>query len=534
MKISKFFLGLGLVMMLFMSNSRAQPKQKKPNIVFLFADDWGRYASIYNEWDDRAGVNSVINTPNFDRIAEDGVLFTRAYAPAPSCTPCRSSILSGQYFYRTGQGTILHGAQWDASIPSYPLILEEHGYHIGFTYKCWSPGTPRDAPYGAKANEYETAGTRFNRFSQFVSNATNPDKAKQELLDEVEGNFEAFLKDRKPGQPFCYWFGPTNTHRSWIQGSGKDLWGLEPDRLKGRMPDFLPDVPVIREDFNDYLGEVLAWDAAIGVMFKKLRQTSELNNTLVVISGDHGIPGFPRAKTNLYDLGTAVALAAYWPEKIEAGQVSHAFVNLMDLAPTFLEAGGIEPPEVMNGKSLIPLLTGKDEEISHREFEYVLTGRERHVATAREDNLPYPQRALRVENYLYIRNFTPWRWPIGTLEKGLRDIDNGPTKSYFVRNHDNPEIQEEWALAFGKRPYEELYDLNEDPGQMHNVAGKKGYGTILEQLSGQMDSVLRATGDPRINTFDRMPYTITNERLNKRQKEVEQYFEKMIEKNYIK
>ncbi|MEY3584507.1 MAG: hypothetical protein RJA48_1590, partial [Verrucomicrobiota bacterium] len=131
---------------------------KRPNILFFFADDWGRFARIYAEADGRGGINDVVRTPHFDQLARQGVLFRNAHVNAPSCTPCRSSLLSGQYFWRTGRGAILQGAVWDASIPSYPLLLRDAGYHLGKSYKVWGPGSPSDAPYGGQTHAFEKAG----------------------------------------------------------------------------------------------------------------------------------------------------------------------------------------------------------------------------------------------------------------------------------------------------------------------------------------------------------------------------------------
>jgi N-sulfoglucosamine sulfohydrolase len=238
---------------------------ERPNIVMAFADDWGRYASAYAQLEP-GGPADLVSTPNFDRIAADGILFTQAYVNAPSCTPCRSSLLSGQYFWRTGMGAILQGASWDDRIPSYPLELEKAGYKIGHTYKVWSPGTPADRPHGGKRTSYNSAGRKFNGFSQYVDESQDPLLARQELLDEVRGNFQSFLDDRGDDQPFCYWFGPTNCHRKWIQGSGKKHWGLDPDQLAGKLPAYLPDVEEVREDFCDYLGEAQAFDLGLGVI----------------------------------------------------------------------------------------------------------------------------------------------------------------------------------------------------------------------------------------------------------------------------
>ena len=133
----------------------------RPNVVFAFADDWGRYASAYAKLEP-GWPSDLVRTPVFDRIASEGVLFRNAFVNAPSCTPCRSSLLSGQYFWRTGLGAILQGAIWDDSIPTYPLILRDNGYHIGHTYKVWSPGTPRDAPYGGREYSYVRRGRNLN------------------------------------------------------------------------------------------------------------------------------------------------------------------------------------------------------------------------------------------------------------------------------------------------------------------------------------------------------------------------------------
>ncbi|MBN2327468.1 MAG: sulfatase [Candidatus Omnitrophica bacterium] len=505
------------------------PSTKRPNIFFFFADDWGRYASVYKSF----GPNAAFITPNFDRFAREGIRFNNAHVTSPSCTPCRSSLLSGQYFYRTGRGAILQGATWDLNIPSYPLLLEKAGYHIGFTYKVWSPGTPQDAPYGGKARKYETAGRKFCTFSQnadkMVKSGLTPEEAKTELCNEGMKNFESFLEARKQDQPFCYWFGPTNTHRKWIKGSGKDLWGLNPDDLKGRMPSFLPDVQEIRQDMCDYLGEALALDRMLGLFLKKLEDIGERDNTLIVVSGDHGIPGFPRGKCNLYNLGTEVALFAQWPGQAPGGRVVDDFVNLMDLAPTFLEAVGEPIPECMTGRSIVSLLRSRKNGQIDPSRDFVITGRERHVAKAREGNLPYPQRSIRTKDFLYIHNFEPDRWPMGTptglddpdsapsfeeLENNtfaaFGDLDASPTKAWMIKNRKDPQWQRHWKLGFEKRPEEELYDLRKDPDYMGNVAGDPSYEDVREELSKRLMDVLKKTADPRVQgdgkTFERPPF----------------------------
>ena len=513
-------------------------QKERPNIVFLFADDWGRYASAYRHHESENTVNQLIDTPNFDRIAAEGAIFTNAHVPAPSCTPCRSSILSGTYFWETGLGAILDGAYWDESIPTYPMILEENGYQIGYTYKVWSPGKAENAPYGGQRTRYEPCGNRWREFSQEVSKQVpelGVDGAKELLFDETRGNFVAFLENVPEDKPFCYWWGPVNTHRSWERGSGKSLWGLEPENLKGMMPEFLPDVPEIREDFNDYLGEVQAVDAGIGIILEELERVGELENTLLIVGGDHGIPGFPRAKCNLYDIGTQVSLAARWPGKIEPGKVVDQLVNLMSLAPTFLEAAGEQPPDNMVD-SILSLLTSESEVRYDADQEYVVFGRERHVAYARSGGLPYPSRAIRTKDFLYIRNFAPDRWPIGdpngmedpglvdgeeiagilrsASDRAVRspfpDIDDGPTKHWMLVNRGVDEVRAKFDLAFGKRPSEELYDLRVDPYYMRNISEDPCYSETKNTLSTKLLEILENHNDPRLTEvdcrFEQSPY----------------------------
>jgi arylsulfatase A-like enzyme len=295
------------------------------------------------------------------------------------------------------------------------------------------------------------------------------------------------------------------------------------------MPKFLPDVPEIREDMCDYLGEVLALDRMFGLLLEKLDAMGERDNTLIVVSGDHGIPGFPRGKCNLYDFGTRVPLFAQWTSRAPGGRVVEDFVNLMDLAPTFVEAGGETAPACMTGRSIVPLLeSGRSGQIDATR-DHVITGRERHVAKARAGELPYPQRAIRTRDFMYIRNFKPDRWPMGTptglddpatepsFEKVREntfvcfgDLDASPTKAWMVQNRKDPQWRRHWELGFGKRPGEELYDLRRDADQMDNVADDPAYAEVRAQLAKRLMDTLKATGDPRVQgdglTFERPPF----------------------------
>jgi arylsulfatase A-like enzyme len=464
-------------------------------------------------------MNDVVRTPNFDRVAREGVLVRHAFVSAPSCTPCRSALVSGQHFWRTGRGSILAGAVWDGSQPAFPLLLRDAGYHIGETYKVWSPGKPMDAPFGAGQYAYENAGRRFGQFSQhvtrMVAEGSDVTAAKQVLLDEVRKNFDAFLAVRRPDQPFCYWFGPTNVHRKWVKGSGTAVWGIQPDELQGKLPPFLPDVPEVRQDVADYFGEVQAFDAALGMLLHRLEEIGELENTLVVVSGDHGPPGFPHGKCNLYDFGTSVALAIRW-SGAKGGRVVDDLISLTDLAPTFLELAEVTVPESMTGRSLVELLKSERTGQVDPERSAVFVGRERHVENARADFAPYPQRAIRTHDFLYIINFRPDRFPLGdpyrldgddppseyelteVTRTTLADEDAGPTKAWLVGMRNDRHWKTHFEWVYGKRPREELYDLKSDPQQIKNVAGEPAYAQQHAALEQRLLDELRRTGDPRV------------------------------------
>ena len=515
----------------------------RPNFLILFADDWGRFASAYAAIDPDP-LLSLVRTPNIDRIAQRGVLFRHAFVSAPSCTPCRSALLSGQHFWRTGRGSILQGAVWDPTIPAFPLLLDQAGYHIGETFKVWSPGSPGDAPYGAGKFAYEKSGRKFNDFSENVTQAvregSSVEAAKTELLDGVESNFKDFLKARPDGRPFCYWFGPTNTHRQWIEGSGESLWGFDPKQFQGKLPPFLPDVPTVRQDLADYFGEIAAWDAAVGRLLDELESQQLTESTMIIISGDHGPPGFPHGKCNLYGFGTEVSLMIAGPgipntplqtspQNSTQSSSQHSpdlakpsyrviddLVSLTDIAPTILETAGLAVPQAMTGESLLPMLQKNDSGKLDPNRDAVFLGRERHVENARADFTPYPQRAIRTDEFLYIINFRPDRWPLGdpyglmdstppsyqqvreNTRATLPDEDAGPTKAWLVEHRNDPQWQPFFQHAYGRRPREELFDLRVDPHQMKNLAADPEYHSVRQSLEQRLLDELTRTSDPRM------------------------------------
>ncbi len=496
-----------------------------PNILFLFADDLGCYASAYADAG-QPSPNDIIRTPAFDRIAADGALFRNAFVSAPSCTPSRGAVYTGRHFFRNGSSSQLH-SPWQKGTPDpfddiagMPNTLAAAGYHIGWSHK-WHL---RESLMGGEKNQYSRRGNRINRYSQVVTKAKNQDAAKRAILAEVQGNFRDFLADRKPDQPFFYSFNPTNTHREWIRGSGKALWNLDPDQLAGKLPPFIPDNPVTREDFADYLGEAMAFDAACAEIIRIVEELGEFDNTLIVISGDHGAPGFPRGKTNVTDFGAQVPLAIRWPAHIAAGRDVKSPVSLIDLAPTFLAAAGLKSVDDPNGQNLLPALASGATDADLR--GWALIGRETHFHGARDGGLPYPIRALRTSEFLYVANFKPDRWPQGapgavtpqdapsfdilTTDTGVAfpDIDASPTKAWLVDHRNDPQLADTIGVAWGKRPAEELYDLAKDPHQTTNLAADPAYETTRTALRQRLLAELTANHDPRLDqdAFDQPPY----------------------------
>ncbi|HWQ55663.1 MAG TPA: sulfatase [Bryobacteraceae bacterium] len=446
----------------------------RPNILFALADDWGwPSASI--------AADPVVKTPVFDRVARSGVLFTNAFVSAPSCTPSRAAMLTGQQHWRLEEGANL-GGTLPARFPVYPDLLEAAGYHVGFTRKGWAPGD--EAPGGRKRNP---AGPRYQ-------------------------DLNAFLSARPKGAPFCFWFGSTDPHRPYDRDSGAAA-GIRWQDV--RVPPYLPDHETVRRDIADHLLEVQRFDRETGESLATIEKAGELDNTIVVMSGDNGWP-FPRAKATLYDSGTHVPLAISWPSRVAGGRRVEDFVSLADLAPTFLEAAGIRPPSLMTARSLMPILTAKQAGRVDPRRDHVLTGMERHVPSRGEIRGGYPMRAIRTRDFLYIRNFKPDRWPSGDpngLEDGaqpfsfdelatqtfstLADIDSGPSKAYLVTHRNEPGVEPLYARAAGKRPGRELYDLRKDPFEMNNVAAETSYADTVKRLDAKLMTELEAGGDPR-------------------------------------
>lgn len=446
-------------------------KSQPPNFLFCIADDWSfPHAGIYGD--------SVVRTPNFDKIARQGVLFTRAYTAAPSCSPSRASILTGQDMYRLEAGGCLFGTL-PRKFPVYTQILETVGYDVASTGKGYGP-----ADLSIEGWEHDPAGLPFQeRTLETPGFIRSTDYA---------GNFVDFLDQRDSAVPFCFWYGAAEPHRPYEYGNGA-RHGY--DLAKIKVPEFLPNTDSTRNDVADYYFEVEWFDQHLGRMIKELEVRGELENTVIIVTSDNGMP-FPRAKANLYNYGSRMPLAISWENQVAPGQVMGMPVSLIDIAPTILEIAGLNIPDGMTGESLVPLLRSSGD----YNREYVVTALERHTL-ARPNNMGYPMRAIHTVDFSYIHNFRPERWPQGDPDidawpQGFYgDIDDGASKSLFENNPDRwPDL---FMASFGKRPEEELFNDVNDPFQMKNLANVAEYQVIKNELKEKLFKYLQRTGDPR-------------------------------------
>lgn len=442
--------------------------EDRPNILFIIADDWSwGHAGAYGcKW---------IRTPAFDRLAREGVLFRNAFTNNPKCSPCRASILTGRNTWQLEEA-MCHFGVFRAKWPVYPELLEKAGYHVGHTGKGWGPG------------DFRSGG--------FARNPAGPPYQQHTLRPPLEGigrtdyvaNFDAFLRARKPGQPFCFWVGGHEPHRPYDEGSG---------RRAGRsladvdVPAYLPDNRTVRGDLLDYALEVEWLDAQVGRILGQLDRSGEIDGTLIVFTSDHGMP-FPHVKGQLYDAGFHIPMAIRWGRRVAPGRVVEDFINVRDLAPTFLAAAGVPVPDSMTGRSFADVLASRGSGRIDPTRDRMVVGKERHDI-GRPDDAGYPARGIRTPDYLFIRNYEPDRWPAGNPETGYPNCDNGPTKTLITSAFDRF-----YRLSFGKRPAVELYDLRKDPDCVRNLAGDPSVRPLEQQLEAEMEASLRKDQDPRI------------------------------------
>jgi len=394
--------------------SQQQPEQQlRPNILFAISDDQSFAHTSF------AG-SKFVKTPAFDRVASEGVYFTSCMAGSPGCAPSRSSIVTGRYHWQNEQSG-QHASSWLKKHVPFIDLLDANGYVTGRTGKGVSPfryaqdetdslWRATDAGGIAHSNiRYEDGTPGDERPAKFISNTNYFE------------NFKYFMENVKGDKSFFFWYGAHEPHRAYEQ----DAWKRTDKKLEDvEFPGFFPDDEIVRGDMLDYAVEIEWFDLHLQRMLKYLEKTGELENTIVMVTSDNGMP-FPRAKANCYEYGIHVPFAVRFPKEYPGGRVVDDLLGFADLAPTILEITGTTSEGMLpiSGKSVLNILKSKKEGVVNDSKKYVFAGRERH-SSSRYLNWGYPQRAIRSHDYLLVWNMKPDRWPAGAPQRIKPGIEN--------------------------------------------------------------------------------------------------------------
>ena len=486
-------LGFLVVIVSVCLSAAAKTQAAQPNILFAIADDWSYgHASAYGcQW---------VNTPSFDRVAREGILFTNAYTPNAKCAPSRATILTGRYSWQLEQAGN-HMAIFPAKFGGFVERLDDHGYFAGSTGKGWGPGIAQDAD----------GKNRLMTGRKYGKRKAKP-PAKAISSNDYAGNFGDFLSEVPDGKPWVFWYGTTEPHRAYEFGSGvrsgKKLSDID------RVPGYWPDTETTRNDMLDYAVEVEHYDNHLGKILEQIESRGELDNTLIVCTSDHGMP-FPRVKGQAYADSNHIPLAIRWPKGIAgAGRTVDDFVNFTDIAPTFLQAAGIDDPgpimQPVSGRSLFDIFDVDKSGQVIADRDHVLVGKERHDI-GRPNAGGYPIRGIRKGDFLYLQNFETDRWPAGNPETGYLNCDGSPTKSLILDQRRSGEATTFWNLCFGKRAPIEFYHVGEDPDCTNNLVDAAPMADMIKQLREQMKAELTDQDDPRMHgngdVFNKYPYS---------------------------
>ncbi len=496
MKSSVFLTGMAGMLAVSCGNAGSgTPEKRQPNILIAISDDQSFEHTGF------AGCK-FIRTPGFDRVARNGVYFTCCYAGSPGSAPSRGALVTGRHHWQNEQSG-QHASSWMKKYVPFVDLLKENGYHTGYTGKGVGPFQYARNDEDSLWRKGNAAGEDYNKI-RYKRGYTSDERIAGGISDvNYFANFKDFMEKRKPGQPFYFWYGANEPHRAYERDSwkrnGKDIRDLN-------VPPFLPDVEDIRGDILDYVVEIEWFDLHLTRILNYLDSTGELDNTIVIVTSDNGMP-FPAAKANCFEYGTHVPLAISYPRRFPSGRIVDDPVGFVDFVPTIFEVAGIEPVGMLpvSGRSLVSILESKKSGIVDTSRKYVFSGRERH-SSSRWNNLGYPQRAVRSREYLLIWNAKPERWPAGDprsinpdtkklnplygidengkhhSEWAFTDIDASPSKSFIVENHSNPEYRFYFDLAVAKRPEFELYRVTEDPVCLKNLSGQEAFRDVEQEL----------------------------------------------------
>ncbi|MDR2499261.1 MAG: sulfatase [Tannerellaceae bacterium] len=487
-----------------LSSCGKQEAEKAPNILFCVADDISfPHASAYGtKW---------VSTPGFDRVAREGILFQRMYTCNAKSAPSRSCMITGRNSWQL-EAAANHWPDFPAKFKSYPEALAQQGYYTGATGKGWGPGQALDSA-GMKR---DIVGKMLNgiKLKPPTSGISNVDYA---------ANFREFLKNKPEGKPFCFWYGASEPHRGYEYASsiraGKSISDID------SVPSFWPDNETVRTDMLDYALEIEHFDRHLVAILQALEEAGELDNTLVIVTADHGMP-FPRCKGQEYEYSNHIPFAVMWRKGIaNPGRISSELLSVIDLAPTFLEVAGLSPEQSgmapITGKSFTDILYDKSDG-HHR--QRVLIGKERHDV-GRPDDAGYPIRGIIRGDYLYLMNFETSRWPAGNPETGYLNIDGSPTKTEVIRSRRNPATAALWNLSMGKRSSEELYNIAADKDCTSNLVDMPDFLQLKQEMQTELLSLLAEQADPRMDgkgaIFDNYPYMGAERMVWNRMKEGE-------------
>jgi uncharacterized sulfatase len=506
-----FFLSASSGFFLTGCGEKKEEVAKRPNILLVINDD---QTYIHTGF---AG-SRFVGTPGFDRVAASGIYFSNCYAGSPGSAPSRSALVTGRHHWQNEQSG-QHASSWMKKYVPFVDLLQSNGYHTGYTGKGVEPFRYAHNEKDSLWRKGNAAGTVFNEYRYTKGDPSDRRTADGIGLVNYYENFRLFMQQRQAGQPFYFWYGSTEPHRAYE----KDSWKRNEKSLEQvDVPGFFPDTEEIRGDMLDYAVEIEWADSHLYNMLNYLDSIGELDNTIVIVTADNGMP-FPRAKANCFEYGVHVPLAIRYPKGFPGKRRVDDLVGFVDIAPTLLEMAGIKPDDMLpiSGRSLVNILQSEREGRVDETKKYVYMGRERH-SSSRWNNLGYPQRAIRSSEYLFVWNMKPERWPAGAPqttdqktnktypmygidERGIHhsewaftDVDAAPSKSFLIENHNDPAIRPYFDLAYDKRPEFELYRITEDPSCLHNLAGNTAYTAVENELKTALTKELIRSGDPRI------------------------------------
>ena len=511
-KINVILKVLAFLMLISCINTPREEK-RKPNILFVISDDQSFAHTSF------AGCEFV-NTPAFDRVAREGIYFNNCIAGSPGCAPSRSTIVTGRYHWQNEQSG-QHASSWMKKYVPFIDLLEANGYITGRTGKGVAPFQYARNEKDSLWRATNAGGIEHSRIE--YQNGTPGDERTAKGIRPVNyfENFKYFMENiRQKKQPFFFWYGAKEPHRSYEQDSWKRN-NKNPDDVN--VPDFFPDNGIIRGDMLDYAVEIEWFDLHMQRMLAYIEKIGELENTIVIITSDNGMP-FPRAKANDYDYGIHVPLAVRFPKGFPGGRIIDDPVSFADIAPTILELTHTSPEGMLpiSGKSIVNILTSDKQGVVDESKKYVFAGRERH-SSSRYLNWGYPQRIIRSKDFLLIWNIKPNRWPTGAPQRikpgttdellpmygidengkhhsewAFTDIDASPTKSFIVENWNNKDIKPYFDLAVAKRSEYEFFDIKNDPYCLKNLAGNPDYADTEKEMKDILIKELVKSKDPHV------------------------------------